>query len=46
MGGERWRGGGSVRFRLREMEKEWGVFEVYEEKIDVLEEGGEGMLDC
>jgi hypothetical protein len=35
-----------VRFRLREMERECGVIEVYEEKIGVLQVDGEGMLDC
>ena len=44
MEGERWRERGSVR--LREMEREWGVFEVYKEKMGVLEVDGEGMFDC
>jgi hypothetical protein len=47
MDGERWRERGSVKFRLRKMERElWGVFEVYEEKMAVLEVDGEGMFDC
>jgi hypothetical protein len=29
---KRWRERGIVKFRLREMEREWGVFEVYERK--------------
>ena len=43
---KRWRERGSVKFRLREMEREGGVFEVYEEKMGVLEVDGEGMLYC
>jgi hypothetical protein len=46
MEGERWREKGSVRFRLREMEREWGVHEVYEEKMGVSVVDGEGMVDC
>ena len=40
MKGERWREiRGSVRFRLREMERDWGVLDVsvYEEKGRALE---------
>jgi hypothetical protein len=46
MEGERWRERGSAKFRLREMEREWGVFEFYKEKMGVLEVDGEGILDC
>ena len=42
---ERWRERGSVRFRLREMEREWGVLEVYEEKRGALEVDREGKLE-
>jgi hypothetical protein len=37
MEGERWRERGSVRFRPREKEREWGVFDVHEKKGEVLE---------
>jgi hypothetical protein len=38
MEGERWREiRGSITFRLREIEREWGVLEVYEEKGRALE---------
>ena len=49
MEGDRWRERGSIRFRLREMEREWGVFELQKEggllDVDEMAEEKGGVLE-